>query len=153
MIRIYFLFVLSSSFYACSPKPVNVEEDIKPELRANWDTFIEAWEREDASGCSSIYLEDGINIPPLLKENNGRNEIEAFYQYLFENNLKSEYTHDIISLDGNTQNIIERGKFKVYWTRNDTTTWTYYARSLTHWQYNEGKWMIKSFVFNNPPED
>ena len=138
---------------SCGQQEINLDEQVKPLLRVKWDTFTNAWEQEDARTCAAVYVDDGVNIPPQWEVNNGIPEIEKFYDFLFDNNISSEYQHDILSISGDTKNIIEMGKFKVNWVRNDSTSWTYYARTMTHWINVEGDWKIKTFIFNNPPED
>ncbi len=144
-----FIIIIISS---CQPQQIDVEKDVKPTIRKNWDQFIESWESEDASACAAFYTENGINIPPSANENNGRSAIEEFYKFLFDNNQSSEYQHEILALSGNNEALVEYGKFQVEWTRNDSTIWTYYARTMTHWVNEEGNWRINKFIFNNPPE-
>ena len=80
--------------------------------------------------------------------------IAEFYDFLFTNNIQSKYTHEIIDFDATEKHVIEQGKFNVEWLSNDSTEWTFKARSLTHWTKEEdGKWRIKRFVFNMPPQD
>ncbi|NNF33353.1 MAG: nuclear transport factor 2 family protein [Saprospiraceae bacterium] len=138
---------------ACNPKVVDVSEEIQPLIRKNWDQFIEAWESEDASACATFYTDDGINVPPAVKINNGKKDVESFYKFLFDNNISSKYTHTILDMDGDDTQVIEYGKFSVDWMRNDSTEWTYHARTMTHWVNENGTWKIDKFLFNNPPEE
>ena len=128
--------------------------DPSDELRTNWDEFIVAWEAEDAEKCAQLYLEDGINIPNEAKENKGKEEIKAFYEFLFGMNRSSKYRHKINSVSYTESQATEYGNFEVDWVRNDSTEWTYKARSVTHWtKTDEGDWKIALFLFNKPPEN
>ena len=88
-----------------------------------------------------------------LEKNKGRDQIREFYNMLFASNISSNYEHQINSLSTSSNTAIEYGAFKVDWVRNDSSTWTYHARTVTHWiKSNEGEWQIQMFLFNNPPE-
>lgn len=142
------LFVLT----ACqrSEKPISAES-ARTVLRANWDAFSSAWENEDAEKCASFYAQDARNIPPGMEPKEGKEAIRDFYQMLFDNNLSSEYNHQTVNIDVAGADLIEEGAFKVNWVRNDSSTWTYETRSIAHWVQNEdGRWLIKKFLFNNP---
>lgn len=138
---------------ACNSRVVDPSQEIQPKIRKNWDQFINAWESEDATACASFYTDEGINVPPSAKANEGKKAIESFYKFLFDNNISSKYTHTIIDIDGDESQVIEYGKFSVDWMRNDSTEWTYYARTMTQWINDNGTWKIDKFLFNNPPEE
>ena len=126
----------------------------KDDLRKRWDTFIEHWEKENVDKLVSIYTADAINIPPGLKINEGREAIGNFYQFLFDGNISSKYTHNMIKVFSSEEGVTEYGEFSVDWTRNDGSKWTYYARSMTHWvKDDDGQWRISLFLFNQPPEE
>jgi len=130
------------------------QEKSRKEIRETWDEFGQSWEAEDAKKLMTFYTVDGINIPPESDIKMGRAEIKEFYELLFSNNLSSDYTHwiDQIQIFGN--HAIEQGHFSVDWVGNDSTSWVFDARSLTHWVKNpEGDWQIQEFIFNRPPSD
>lgn len=128
------------------------EEEVASELRNQWNTFIAHWEAEEADEMVAMYTEDAVHIPPSMEINSGRDKIYDFYSMLFANNLSSAYEHDILGIQHEGNSAIEQGSFTVNWVRNDSTEWTFRARSLTHWMRNEeGTWQIKSFIFNLPP--
>lgn len=128
--------------------------DARTEIRGQWDKFVLAWEQEDADKLVAMYTEDGLNVPPGSKENKGRVQILEFYNMLFENNASSNYEHQINTLFYESNTAIEYGNFEVSWVRNDSSKWTYQARSTTHWVRSaEGNWQIKMFLFNNPPSE
>ncbi len=134
--------------YAAQAQYSNTES----EIRKRWDVFIEHWEKEDVNNLVSIYTEEAINIPPGLKKNEGREAIAKFYQFLFDSNASSKYTHDMIKVFTTEDGVTEYGEFSVDWTRNDGSKWTYYARSMTHWVKDaDGQWQISMFLFNQPP--
>lgn len=146
--NVYFLLILF--LFSCS-QPENTEQD-KAEIQNNWTSFKQNWEAENAPGCVAFYTEEAINVPPEFSIRKGKEEIQSFYEMLFSNNLSSDYTHESISLEITKDHAIEFGNMTVDWTRNDSTTWTYYARTLTHWKKNKaGDWKIDKFLFNNPP--
>ena len=128
--------------------------DPTPELQARWDGFIERWEALDAPGCAAFYAGDGVNVPPSFKINQGREEVEAFYNFLFSMNQSAEYTHTIMSVSYEGDLAVELGAFHVDWVRNDGSTWSFHARSLTHWKRDEtGQWHIQAFLFNEAPAE
>jgi len=157
MIRVFvFGFLVSIVLSTCAEPVAQVsDEQFTSEIRATWDAFIDNWERENAATCATFYMEDGVNIPPGFKSNEGRKEVEDFYDFLFSNNQSSRYTHNIESIDIlNDSSLVERGNFRVDWVRNDSTEWSYKARAVTSWKKDsEGNWKVALFVFNNPPED
>ena len=145
------LLALCRGWGCTSPVP-NATADPTATIRANWDRFITHWENEAADSLAAFYTEDGINVPPEFAVNAGRKQIATFYRFLFENNLSSSYEHRIESLDATGDQAVEYGTFTVDWVRNDSTTWTFLARSLTHWTRTaEGDWQIAAFIFNSPP--
>lgn len=150
-VSLFFLLLIA----ACTSKPQNGErQDIKPEILESWQSFISAWENEDARGCAEHYLPDGKNIAPESPVRGSRDEIAKFYDFLFSNHLESDYQHEILELTHADGQAFEIGAFQVDWTRNDSTQWTFNARSSTHWIKDvEGNWKIKSFMFNLPPEE
>jgi uncharacterized protein (TIGR02246 family) len=157
MIRNLSVLILLVLFISsCSNHVAQVsEEEITKEIITNWEGFIDSWEKEDAAGCASFYMKDGLNIPPGFKINEGRKAVEDFYDFLFEKNLSSKYQHDIDFIDVLTDStLIEKGGFQVDWVRNDSTEWTFKARTVTSWKKDEaGNWKIALFIFNNPPAD
>lgn len=121
-------------------------------IRNNWDEFIYHWESQNAEACAGMYHENGLNIPNGFVVNKGKDAIEKFYQMLFANNGASKYKHTILSISTAGDQAIELGEFKVDWAGNDSISWTYHARSLTHWEKDsDGMWKIKTFMFNQPP--
>jgi uncharacterized protein (TIGR02246 family) len=150
-LRIGSLLLLGCTCVQCAEVPI-VPADPTPEIRTQWDRFITHWENEAADSLAAFYTEDGINVPPEFAVNRGREAIAAFYALLFENNRSSEYTHRIESLSYADDMAIEYGSFTVDWVRNDSTTWTFRARSLTHWTRTaDGDWQIAALIFNSPP--
>lgn len=133
----------------------NPEENIekfRQEIKATWDQFADSWEAEDAKKLMTYYTVDGINIPPNSDINMGRAEIKEFYESLFAANLKSAYTHKVDQIQIFGEHAIEQGNFSVDWMRNDSSTWVFDARSMTHWVKSEdGEWKIQEFIFNRPP--
>lgn len=146
------MLLLSGMLFISCSNSVKKTEDPTPELRAAWNAFIERWEALDAKGCAAFYSIDGQNIPPELNVNRGREEVEAFYSFLFSMHHSAQYKHQIksVSFEGNLA--VEWGEFHVDWVQTDGTPWHYHARSLTHWERDpEGRWFIKAFIFNTPP--
>lgn len=148
-----------STYYHCiefywlqfkrTKKETNV---LKADFEQKWSEFIQKWEAEDAVGCSEFHSENGINAPPNANVNDGKKEIAAFYGFLFNSHLKSNYSHKIVSLDTYGNQAIEYGEFEVNWTTNDSLDWTLNARSLTHWKQGEkGDWKIEKIIFNKAP--
>ena len=130
--------------------------EINPESEINqlWTSFNSSWNKMDAKACADFYSDDAVNIPPGSTIKNGKQEIEAFYSGLFAANLSADYRHEVISIVGAGNIAIEQGQFKVDWTRKDSTTWTFNARTLTHWEKDEqGEWKIQAFMYNNPPQE
>ncbi|MDX1409742.1 MAG: nuclear transport factor 2 family protein, partial [Saprospiraceae bacterium] len=119
---------------------------------ARWDEFVTAWERKDAVACAGFYTEDARHIPPNSEVNTGRSAIASFYETLFLDNAGSRYEHTIESVDIAGDHAIERGRFEVVWTGLDSTSWTFSARSLTHWVVQDGEWQIRQLMFNLPPQ-
>lgn len=147
-------FVAMAFFTACAPPQEKAQEDPSQAIRDTWDSFTAAWIAGDANACASYYHEDAVNIPPNYKINQGREEIASFYDALFTSNPARGYKHTIHNLvfDGNLA--IEVGGFQADWVSNEGEEWVFIARSLTHWEKNkDGQWMIKSFVFNQPPNN
>jgi uncharacterized protein (TIGR02246 family) len=130
-------------------------EDPATAIRATWDAFIAAWEIQDAAACAAFYAENGVNIPPGFSANQGWDAIQEFYQFLFDNNRSSRYTHTIRSISFADNMALELGAFRVDWINNEGYPWIYSARSITHWEQNEaGQWRIKALLFNEaPPEE
>ena len=123
-------------------------------IRTTWDAFIAAWEIQDAEACAAFYAENGVNIPPEFSANEGRDAVQEFYQFLFDNNRSSRYTHTIRSISFAGNMAVELGAFRVDWINNEGFPWTYSARSLTHWEQNEaGQWRIRAFLFNAAPAE
>lgn len=122
------------------------------EIEAIWQLFTEAWEAEDAAACASFYHSEALNIPSEFNINKGRDEIESFYQFLFNSNRSSDYSHKTESISFSENLAVEFATFTVNWINNDGEPWTYRARVLVHWQSDEtGNWLIKNFLFNTPP--
>lgn len=125
-------------------------DTIRKELTDQWEAFIASWEREDAGGCAAIYTENAQNIPPNADILKGRKAIEEFYEFLFSNNLRSEYAHNIESLDFFDNAVLEQGNFQVNWLANDSSETIFLARSLTHWKKTGKGWKIERIMFNQP---
>jgi uncharacterized protein (TIGR02246 family) len=122
------------------------------EIQMAWQQFIEAWETGDAEACASFYHDDALNIPPGFQIFSGKDAITSFYAMLFDENQSSKYTHNTESLSFSGDLAIEHANFTVDWVNNSGAEWTFNARALVHWQKNdEGNWLIKNFLFNNPP--
>jgi uncharacterized protein (TIGR02246 family) len=148
-----FFLLLAGTCVHCAEAPATTPDPTQ-DIRAQWDRFVLHWENEAADSLAAFYTEDGINVPPELAPNQGREEIQAFYDFLFNNNLSSEYEHRIESLAATGNQAVEYGTFTVDWVRNDSTTWTFQGRSLTHWTRTvDGDWQIAAFLFNTPPTE
>ena len=126
------------------------EED---QIRLRWDQFITYWEAGDAASCASFYTPSGMNIPNAFEPNSGREEIEQFYNFLFDNNQSSVYKHTTHDLKILGNDAVEYGEFTVDWITNEGTSWTYKARTMAHWVKNrDGIWEIEKLLFNLAPE-
>lgn len=134
--------------------PEEHQEKSRKEIRATWDQFAETWEAKDARKLMTYYTVDGINIPPSSDIKMGRASIKEFYETLFSQNLKADYRHTIDQIQIFGEHAVEQGHFSVDWMRNDSTSWVFDARSLTHWVKSEdGDWKIQEFMFNRPPSN
>jgi ketosteroid isomerase-like protein len=137
--------------WSCQPA-TSPAENVEAQLRSNWDAFINHWHNEDATACAAFYAKDGINVPAGFDASVGREAIEGFYRFLFDNNISSNYSHNTKYVAASGSVAVEYAEFSVDWLSNDSTEWTYQARVLAHWEKNmEGEWKIKAFVFNSPP--
>lgn len=144
---------LSLITLGCNTPPKADTSQVQTAIEARWAQFIKAWEAEDAKGCAAIYSTTGLNIAPDSPVREGRNAIGKFYAFLFNGNLSSQYRHEIQDLEVFQDQVIEYGEFEVDWVRNDSSTWKFRARSMSHWKQNaEGIWELEKFMFNNPPE-
>lgn len=145
---IYFILLCSQLAYS------QEYQEKKNAIQSIWNEFALKWEAFDAKGCAEFYLPDGLNIPPSLPENRGREAIGNFYQMLFDNHLSASYSHEVLEAMAIDEGIIERGKFTVKWVRKDQSEWTFHARSLTHWVKDEaGKWKVRTLLFNEDVTD
>jgi uncharacterized protein (TIGR02246 family) len=147
-----FLYLFAFLFFSCATSAT--AEDPTSAIRSQWDQFIEHWQAERAAELSGMYTVDGVNVPPGFKVNRGREEIEAFYDMLFQSNTSSKYGHSIHSLSHEGNFAVEYGEFQVEWIHNDGTEWNFKSRSVTHWLRGEdGDWRINLFIFNQPPSE
>jgi uncharacterized protein (TIGR02246 family) len=122
------------------------------EIDKVWKSFISSWEKLDASACADFYWEDGLNVPPQLPENKGRDAIEVFYEGLFSQHQTSRYVHKTLMLESSGDHITEYGEFSVDWVTKDGIEWQYEARTMVYWKKNgEGLWKIKCLIFNQAP--
>lgn len=156
MKQLLYLGLIVYMLMSCTPQVEQNSEDIQQkslqEITATWEGFAQSWEAEDAKKLMTYYTVDGINIPPASSIKMGRAAIKEFYETLFSANLKSEYSHSIDQIQIFGEHAVEQGHFSVDWMRNDSTSWVFDARSLTHWVKNqEGEWKIQEFIFNRPP--
>ncbi len=146
------LIILALAAFGCENSTDTADAEEK--IRASWSDFIDSWNKMDAPGVVEIYMEDALNVPPGMDAWNGKAELEEFYSSLFNDHLSSHYTHEIKSLEISNNSAVEYGEFTVEWERLDESTWTFRGRSMTHWvKTDDGDWKIKTFVFNNPPEE
>ncbi len=122
-------------------------------IAQRWQAFIVAWENEDAEACARFYLQDGVNVPPQLPANQGRENIQAFYAWLFSMNQSSVYRHLSSQLHISSGMAVEYAAFEVDWVPNAGDPWTYFARCMVHWVKDEdGLWYISGLYFNTPPQ-
>lgn len=147
---IYLGITLSILFFVCScTTNEQLGQNPQLEIESIWEEFVASWHSKDAYGCASIYLDEGLNIAPGFSLNQGREKIAEFYELLFSENYSSNYQHKILELTPLGDHLIERGEFQVDWVRHDLSTWTFEARTLTHWVKDvSGKWKIKTLIFN-----
>lgn len=150
--KMLLVFVVALSFSACVT--IEQHDDPSDELQNIWHEFAQSWNALDAQTCASFYAEDAVSIPPELAVRSGREDIQSFYEWLFSMHSSAEYRHQILSVSRSGNMAVERGSFSVNWTRNDGSTWIFNARSITQWEKDdEGRWMIKTFIFNAPPAE
>ena len=149
------LFCLAAISVGCSNTQAPVDKaTVQAEIDQRWTGFINAWEAEDAKACAEFYTENSINVPPGGEIKKGKKSIQDFYQFLFDNNLSSKYEHKSLDLNVAGNLATELGEFKVDWTSNDSTEWTFRARSMCLWKKSDtGNWEMDQFVFNNPPNE
>ena len=152
VLKMLFAFLFVFGLSACNPHEKH--DDPTDELQKLWNDFADAWNSLDAQTCASFYSHDAVNIPPELVIRNGREDIQSFYEWLFSMHSAAEYRHQILSVSRSGNMAVERASFSVNWTRNDGSTWIFNARSITQWEKDdEGRWMIKTFIFNAPPAE
>lgn len=152
--RSHFVLLVLSFLFFKESNPAFGQENIQQAIQTTWNDFIDHWQKQDAAGCADFFVEDGINIPPSFPANNGRKEVAQFYKTLFDQNQGSQYQHQIEAIEDLGDQLVERGTFTVDWVNNDGTKWRFEARSVTHWvQSDEGKWQIKTFIFNEAPKE
>ena len=148
------LIVFSFVVYSCGDAVQAPDSGLEKEIEQTWSEFSKNWEQEAVEELVILYTEDAMNIPPDGEIRTGREAIAQFYEFLFSNHLSSTYRHETKSLEVSGDMAIEYGEFTVNWVRNDSTPWTYRARSMTHWVKGEnGKWHIQKFLFNQPPPE
>lgn len=152
--RPIFCFIATGFLLLGAPNNALAQESKQQSIKASWDQFIDHWHKQDAEGCASFYAEDGVNIPPGFPINAGRKEIAQFYKFLFDQNQRSYYQHQIEAIEDFGDQLVERGSFTVEWVKKDGADWKFEARSLTHWiRSDDGKWQIQTFIFNESPKE
>ncbi len=141
-------------FFSCAQPVTQSELDPTEDIINQWSEFVKSWEAENAEGCISIYHDDIQFIPPGFEPSSTSKDVASFYSMLFNDNQSSKYTHTTQFLSYNNDIAVEYAHFTVDWINNDGEPWTFKARMVNHWTPDdEGKWKIKTLIFNTPAEE
>ena len=76
--------------------------DLKNELKALWDVYLDAYRAGDGAGCASIFAEDALLISPYAPPTRGRAAIAALHdEWTAEGG--DDKVLDVIRFGGNSE--------------------------------------------------
>jgi uncharacterized protein (TIGR02246 family) len=119
------------------------QSDVRAAIAASTTQFIDAFRRQDAAGCASLYTTDGATLPPNADIARGHAAIQAVWQEAFDAGLTG---FEVASLEVETAGDLayEMGRYTMYAGDNLADEGKY----ILIWKREAGQWRIHRDIVN-----
>jgi uncharacterized protein (TIGR02246 family) len=119
------------------------QSDVRAAIAAATTQFIDAFRRQDAAGCASLYTADGATLPPNAEIACGHAAIQAVWQETFDAGLTG-FAVDPLEVESAGDLACEMGRYQMYAGENLADEGKY----ILIWKREAGQWRIHRDIVN-----
>lgn len=112
-------------------------------IAATTHQFIDAFRRQDAAACASLYTADGATLPPNAEISRGRAAIQAVWQGAFDAGLTG-FAVESLEVERAGDLAYEMGRYRMY-AGDDLAD---EGKYLLIWKQEAGQWRIHRDIVN-----
>ncbi|MGX7000474.1 YybH family protein [Caballeronia sp. KNU42] len=123
------------------------EQDVRDQLLARYDTWMNAVAAKDIDAIASIYASDAVYMPPGQPRHVGKEAVLAVWRTYFKRpDFKALYTPSL-SIAANLDIAYDVGSYVVTLTR-DAEIVEVRGKYVAIWKMDEGEWVVAVDIDN-----
>ena len=123
------------------------EQDVRDQLLARYDTWMNAVAAKDVDAIASIYASDAVYMPPGQPRHGGKEAVLAVWRTYFKRpDFKALYTPSL-SMSANLDIAYDVGSYVVTLTR-DAEIVEVRGKYVAIWKMEEGEWVVAVDIDN-----
>lgn len=119
------------------------QSDVRAAIAAATTQFIDAFKRQDAAGCASLYTADGATLPPNAAIARGHAAIQAVWQEAFDAGLTG-FAVESLEVESAGDLAYEMGHYTMY-AGDDLAD---EGKYILIWKREAGRWRIHRDIVN-----
>ncbi|GAC1428798.1 MAG: hypothetical protein NVSMB65_02130 [Chloroflexota bacterium] len=119
------------------------QSDVRAAIAAVTTQFIEAFERQDAAGCATLYTANGATLPPNADIARGHTAIQAVWQEAFDAGLTG-FEVESLEVESAGDLAYEMGRYTMY----AGTDLADEGKYILIWKREESHWRIHRDIVN-----
>lgn len=119
------------------------QSNVRAAIAAVTSQFIDAFRRQDAAACASLYTADGATLPPNADIARGRAAIQAVWQEVFDAGLTG-FQVDSLEVESAGDLAYEMGRYSMCADDDLADEGKY----LLIWRREAGQWRIHRDIVN-----
>ena len=121
------------------------QTEVQSAIEAATNQLIEAFGRQDAAGCASLYTTQGAMLPPNADIAWGRPAIQEVWQGIFDAGLTA-FRVDSLEVESAGDLAYEMGRYTLYAGDNAVAD---EGKYLLIWKREAGQWRIHRDIVNS----
>lgn len=119
------------------------QSDVRAAIAAATRQFIDAFMRQDAAGCASLYTADGATLPPNADIARGHAAIQTVWQEVFDAGLTG-FAVESLEVESVGDLAYEMGRYRMY-AGDDLAD---EGKYILIWKLEAGHWRIHRDIVN-----
>jgi len=120
-------------------------DKLREEIAAANDTFMAAFEQQDAAALAALYTKDGQILPPNSDFVTGREAIQGFWQAVMDMGIRRAEL-EIAEVEGRGKTAVEVSRFTLY-AEGDAVADK--GKYIVVWKQKKGGWKLHRDIFNS----
>lgn len=119
------------------------QAEVRAAIAAATTQFIDAFRRQDATGCARLYTADGATLPPNADIARGHAAIQAVWQEAFDAGLTG-FAVESLEVESVGDLAYEMGRYRMY-AGDDLAD---EGKYILIWKREAGQWRIHRDIVN-----